>query len=88
MEYNNVKNPELVELMPNHLIGYFTSVAEDLDWRLPKTNPASDQGETWTRLIRTDCKIISSRVWFSGSWVLAGMQFHYWRLEQGVFLNL
>ena len=46
MEYNNVKNPELVELMPNHLIGYFTSVAEDLDWSLPKTNPACDQGET------------------------------------------
>ena len=33
----------------NDPVGFFTSVAEDLNLGLMKTNPASGQGRTWTQ---------------------------------------
>ena len=33
-------------------VSYFKSVAEDLNLRLPRTNPANSQGGTWTRGFR------------------------------------
>ena len=44
MEHNIFKNP--TQLVGDKPVGSFTSVAEDLNWKLPKTNPASGQGGT------------------------------------------
>ena len=44
MEHNIFKQPtHLVEYKP---VGYFTSVVEDMNSKLPKTNPASGQSRT------------------------------------------
>ena len=47
MEHNIFKNP--TQLVGDKPVGYFTSVAEDLNSGLPWTNPASGQSGTWTR---------------------------------------
>ena len=44
MEHNIFKNP--TQLAGDKPVGYFTSVVEDLNSKLPKTNPTSGQGRT------------------------------------------
>ena len=39
-------------LIKGELVGYFTSVADDLNSGLSRKNPASGQGGTWTRDLR------------------------------------
>ena len=47
MEHNIFKN--LTQLVGDKRVGYFTSVAEDLNWKLPKTNPASGLVQRFNR---------------------------------------
>ena len=44
MEHNIFKNP--TQLVGGNHVGYFTSVVEDLNSKLPKTNPATGQSGT------------------------------------------
>ena len=47
MEHNIFKNP--TQLVGDKPVGSFTSVAEDLNWKLPKTNPASGLVQRFNR---------------------------------------
>ena len=49
MEDHKVKESQLARGEP---VGYFTSVAEDMNSGLPRTNPPSGQCWTWTRGLR------------------------------------
>ena len=49
MEDHKVKESQLARGEP---VGYFTSVAEDMNSGLPRTNPSSGQCWTWTRGLR------------------------------------
>ena len=50
--WNGTDHAYKSQLLGGESIGYFTSVAEDLNPGLPRTNPASGQGGTWTRGLR------------------------------------
>ena len=49
MKHNvQVEESQLVGGEPG---GYFTSVAQDLNTKLPKTNSSGGQGRTWTQIL-------------------------------------
>ena len=66
MNSNGTQQALESQLATGKLVGYVTSVAEELISGLPRTNPASGQGRTWTR----NCWVASSTLLLNRSVII------------------